>query len=202
MKYIPQTMFVLSFTLVLSFKTNAQRLYDIKNEKHFSRLLFDEMAKYNDILFTTKQKGLIFIKFLIKSDGLIDGIKYTEKQPPVLLNTLTKVLKQFKIDLSENWDTSAMYVLPLSYDYVSELTLPITAEKLLDQVPNINPDSLIAYMNFDYNSFFNVEESQKSLWGIKCVLLPMIKIFRPIVFHYDTRKDKIDKSKKPKYQLD
>lgn len=202
MKYIPQTMFVLSFTLVLSFRTNAQRLYDIKNEKDFDRQLFNEMAKYNDTLFTTKQKGLIFIKFLIKSDGLIDGIKFTEKQPPVLLNTLTKVLKQFKIDLSENWDTSAMYVLPLLYDYVPELTLPITAEKLLDQVPNINPDSLIAYMNFDFNGFFNVEESQKSLWGIKCVLLPMIKIFRPIVFQYDTRKDKIDKRKKPKYQLD
>lgn len=195
-------MFVFVFCPGFSFKTNAQHLYDIKNEKHFSRLLFDEMAKYNDTLFTTKQKGLIFIKFLIKSDGLIDGIKYTEKQPPVLLNTLTKVLKQFKIDLSENWDTSAMYVLPLSYDYVPELTLQITAEKLLDQVPNINPDSLIAYMNFDFNGFFNVEESQKSLWGIKCVLLPMIKIFRPIVFQYDTKKDKIDKRKKPKYQLD
>lgn len=202
MKYITQIMFVFVFCPGFSFKTNAQHLYDIKNEKHFSRLLFDEMAKYNDTLFTTKQKGLIFIKFLIKSDGLIDGIKYTEKQPPVLLNTLTKVLKQFKIDLSENWDTSAMYVLPLSYDYVPELTLPITAEKLLDQVPNINPDSLIAYMNFDFNGFFNVEESQKSLWGIKCVLLPMIKIFRPIVFQYDTKKDKIDKRKKPKYQLD
>lgn len=194
--------FILIAMLFSPFFLNAQTQYEVKNEKHFGRLLFDEMAKYNDTLFTTKQKGLIFIKFLIKSDGLIDGIKFTEKQPPVLLNTLTKVLKQFKIVFSEKWDTTAMYVLPLSYDYVPELTLPITAEKLLDQVPNINPDSLIAYMNFDFNGFFKTEESQKSLWGIKCVLLPMIKIFRPIVYHYDTRKHKIDNSRKPKYQFE
>jgi len=86
---------VLLFILFVSFVSNAQNVNIIKNEIDFGRQLFDEMAKYNDTLFTTRQRGLIYIKFLIKSDGMIDGIKFTEKQPPVLLNALTKVLKQF-----------------------------------------------------------------------------------------------------------
>ena len=192
---------VLLFILFVSFVSNAQNVNIIKNEIDFGRQLFDEMAKYNDTLFTTRQRGLIYIKFLIKSDGMIDGIKFTEKQPPVLLNALTKVLKQFKIDFYENWDTTASYVLPLSYDYVPELTLPITFEKLSNQSPNINPDSLMAYMNFDFNGFFNVEESQKNLWGIKCVLLPTVKIFRPITYHYGIEKQEKRKLKKPEYHL-
>lgn len=201
MSYITQKKFALSFILFLSFTTNAQHLYEIKNEKDFDVYFFNEAAKYNDTLCTTKRSGLVFIKFMIKENGLIDRIKFTEKQPPILLQVITKVLSRFKMDVAGGWDKNATYVLPLSYYYVPELTLPITAEKMLDQVPRINPDSLMAYMNFDFNGFFNVEESQKSLWGIKCVLLPMIKIFRPMVFHYDIKKEEKADLKKPKYQL-
>lgn len=194
--------FISCSILIVSFSTKGQKLYEIKNEKEFNKFFFNEIAVYNDTLSTTKQRGLVFIKFLINSDGLIDNIKFSEKQPPVLLSVLTKILSQVKFDKSNHWDKTATYVLPISYNYVPELTLPITAEQLLNQVPSINPDSLLAYMNFDFNGFFKVEEGQKDKWGMKCVLLPMLKIYKPIVYHHSIRKDEKEKLKKPKYQLD
>lgn len=187
---------------IVSFSTKGQKLFKIKNEKEFSKYFFNQIATYNDTLSTIKQSGLVFIKFLIKDDGLIDNIKFSEKQPPVLLNVLTKILNLVKFDKSNNWNKTATYVLPILYNYVPELTLPITAEQLLNQVPIFNPDSLLAYMNFDFNGFFKVEETEKDLWGMKCVLLPMIKISRPIVYHHSNKKEEKEKLKKPKYQLD
>lgn len=202
MEYFIKNMLALALITLLSDTINAQNLYTIKNEKDFNRHFSNEILKYNDTLSETKQTGLVFIKFSIKNDGLIEGIKFSEKQPSVLIHILTKILSQFKIDdTSKSWSKTATYVLPVSYNYVPELTLPITAEKLLNQIPHINPDSLISYINFDFNGFFREEESQRDLWGIKCVLLPMIKISRPVVYHYGIKEDKKENLKKPRYPL-
>ena len=44
-------------------------------------------------------------------------------------------------------------------------------------------DDLMAYMNFDFNGFFNVQDSKKNIWGFKCVFLPPVKMIRPKVYN-------------------
>ncbi|MBP6024407.1 hypothetical protein [Ferruginibacter sp.] len=169
--------------MVLScLKTTAQK--QIENEKDFNNFLYEEVSKYNDTLNTIKQDGILFIKFMIKDDGLINNIAFSHKYyPPALLYVLTNVLGKAKIAVSNGWDKTATYVLPLSYDYRPDMTPPITAEKWYNNSPKINVDSMFKYMTYDFNGFFKVPEPQQSLWGMKCVLLPMAKILAPRVYY-------------------
>ncbi len=179
------------FLLMLSFiKTNAQTQIEIKNEKDFDNFLYKEVSKYNDTLNTIKDNGILFIKFMIKEDGLLNNIAFSHKYyPPALLYVLNKVLGKAKIAVSNGWDKTATYVLPLSYDYRPDITPPITTEKLYNSWPKINIDSTFKYMTYDFNGFFKGSDAQKELWGIKCVILPMAKIVAPREYHYSTKKD-------------
>lgn len=202
MSYITQKKFALSFILFLSFTTNAQHLYEIKNESDFRSFFFNEITKFNDTISNNvKQTGITFIKFNVGNDGTLDSVKISIKQPKVLIYVLKQVLDKAKIITLSELDRGKTYVLPLFYDYQPEPKPITTMDDLESQVVSYDLTDLTSYLNFDFNGFFNVEESQKSLWGIKCVLLPMIKISRPMVFHYDIKKEEKADLKKPKYQL-
>ncbi len=177
----------LAIILFNTYNVKAQQQYEVKSEKDLANVFQIEKAKYEDTLSNNiKQGGIVFVKFQINSQGRLDSINFSEKHPKVLLFVITKILNNLRI-VDNSTERNKIYVLPIEYNYLPELKLPLTSEQLLNQVPKIDVTDLTSYMNFDFNGLFNVPESQKGLWGRQCVFLPMIKIARPIVFDKDNR---------------
>jgi hypothetical protein len=95
-------------------------------------------------------------------------------------------MNSIKIASHDKNQESNFYVLPLFYNYQPEFKPPTTLEDLKNQIPDFDvKDDWMSYINLDFNGLFNVSESQKNLWGMQCVLLPMIRISRPIVYDKD-----------------
>lgn len=138
MKLVLINSVALVFAFFSSGTNHAQNFITKKSEKEFEQHLINEVAKYNDTLCKTKQSGILFIKFLIKEDGIIDSIKLSIKQPAILISVLTRALQQFKFGAPDELNKETKYVSQVFYDSVPELTLPVTAEKILNQVPDIN----------------------------------------------------------------
>lgn len=177
--------FTLIVILFSPFFLNAQTQYEVKSEKDFANVFYKEIIKYNDTLNKhVKENGILFIKFKINSGGRLDSIKYSERHPKVLLYVVTKILNTVDMILADKNQESKIYVLPVFYCYQPELKSPTTLEELQDQIPDFDKDDPMSHINFDFNGFFNVADSDKDMWGLKCVLLPMLKIARPIVYHH------------------
>lgn len=170
---------LLSFTCIYS-----QSKVVIKNEEALKSFFAEEIGGYNDSLIRiVKLSGSMFFKFNIAKDSTLINIGCSEKQPAYLINIVQGVLGSVKIGLDANQlSNNSTYVLPLFYNYAPEPKPVTTIEELRQQVPDINPSNLASYINLNFNNFFNTTTSGGELWGIKCVLLPPVKIGRPIVY--------------------
>lgn len=125
----------------------------------------------------------MFFKFKIASDSSLIDIVCSEKQPKVLISFALNVLRFVKISSGAgNTGHSQTYVLPLFYNYAPDPKPVTTLENLLQQIPVIDVNNLQSYINLNYNNLFTSGTTADELWGIKCVLLPPIKVARPIIY--------------------
>lgn len=184
MKNIFQISAAILIITLSAFASNAQQYVEVKNEADFNAAFANEITKYKDTIGNNVNfAGIAFIKFNINKDGLLDSIKFSIKQPKVIIYALGEVLNKIKIVVPPNMDFKKFFVLPIFYDYLPESKPSNNMKDLLSQVITYDMNDLNSYLNFDSNGFFKVEESHKELWGINCVFLPMIKIQRQIIYH-------------------
>jgi hypothetical protein len=157
----------------------------IKNEDDLNVFFASEIGSYNDSLIRiVKRSGSMFLKFNIAKDSTLFNIACSEKQPAYLINIVQEILASIKIGIDgSQLSNNSTYVLPLYYNYAPEQKPVTTIEELRRQVPDIDVSNLSSYINLNFNNFFNVKASDSELWGIKCVVLPPLKISQPIVYH-------------------
>ncbi len=173
---------VKSLLLLLSFIGNCinsigQKQIDVNNEAELQRLFATKVVKHNDtISIYVKNNGILFLRFLLNNEGAVDSVKCSGKQPKKLIEILTETLMAFKFPVTNNNNDKKYFVLPVYYDYLPDFT----PKQLLDDptilAPKIDVEDFNSYMNFDFNGLFKVEDSKRTLWGINCVLLPMVKV--------------------------
>jgi hypothetical protein len=180
----------------------AQQQIEVKSEADFKNAFVSEVVKHNDTICKyVKKSGIMFFRFLLNNEGVVDSIKCSEKQPMKLIHVLTETLGTVKFPSIGTDDGRKYYVLPILYDYQPEFKIPNTVEELKDQMPIIDMENLNSYLNFDFNGFFKTEESEKKLWGINCVVLPMVKVGILRVYYHKNQKLQNEEKTKDKKML-
>lgn len=162
---------------------SAQKILEVNNETEFKNKFLSAVVSQSDSISKyVQQSGILFFRFNINDVGHVDSIICSEKQPVKLINVLTETLASCKFPPKETEKNNKYYVLPVFYNYLSDIIFPTTPEELKKMTPIIDLENINSYINFDYNGLFKTEETEKTLWGINCVLLPMIRVSKPMVY--------------------
>lgn len=163
---------------------NGQTVFPVNSGDALNKLFAREIVYYQDSLTKyIRQVGTIYFKFKIGRDSLPQDISSSERHPSLLVQAVTKILKKAQFQLSsENLMSNMTYVMPLEYYYIPDMRSPQTLEDLEKQTLHIDLENWRDYINLNFNSFFDEKKSGSDLWGISCVILPPVRIKKPVSF--------------------
>lgn len=169
------------FTINFSF---SQSHIEINSEREFGIFFQQEVLKSRDTIEkTVKRHDVLYVRFKITEDGVPDSIHFSVKQPAVLVDVIRMTLSKIKLNMKGVEKNTSYYVLPVNYNFTPDIKPGEDAlTSLLARAEKIDESNWQSYLNFDNNELFNADENEKGLWGIKCILLPPVKVTRHDTF--------------------
>jgi len=185
-----KTIFLFAFAAFYTNASISQPQIEISSEREFGIFFQQEVLKSRDTIEkTVKRYDVLYVRFKITEDGVPDSILFSVKQPAVLIEVIKSALSMIKLNTKGiEKNTSYYYVLPVNYDFTPDIKPGEDAlTSLFARAEKIDESNWQSFLNFDNNDLFKADGSAKGLWGIKCVLLPPVKVTRHNTFSNSTQ---------------
>ncbi len=184
-----KTIFLFAFAAFYTNASISQPQIEISSEREFGIFFQQEVLKSRDTIEkTVKRHDVLYVRFKITENGIPDSILFSVKQPAVLIEVIKSALSKIKLNMKGIEKNTSYYVLPVNYNFTPDIKPGEDAlTSLLARAEKIDESNWQSYLNFDNNGLFKADESAKGLWGIKCVLLPPVKVTRHNTFSNSTQ---------------